>query len=145
MTPIRIGLVGCVKDKKRLRSPARDLYRSALFRGRRGYVERFCDIWFILSAKHGLLDPDKPIDYYDETLKGQSRKKLSEWASRVLKALDSRFGDFSTSTFEIHTGAEYREYGLIEGLLERGATVEIPLRGLSFGEQLAFYKKVRSK
>ena len=37
---MRIGLVGCVKDKEAVALPARDLYRSALFRGRRAYVQQ---------------------------------------------------------------------------------------------------------
>jgi hypothetical protein len=50
----RIGLVGCVKDKVNVPTKARDLYVSPLFVGRRRYVERTCDQWWILSAAHGL-------------------------------------------------------------------------------------------
>jgi hypothetical protein len=41
-----------VKKKEDHELPARDLYVSPLFRGRREYVERSCDRWFILSALH---------------------------------------------------------------------------------------------
>jgi hypothetical protein len=48
---MRIGLVGCVKSKRSQAAPARELYSSPLFRGRRDWVERTCDRWFVLSAK----------------------------------------------------------------------------------------------
>jgi hypothetical protein len=50
---MRIGLVGCVKGKRSRPAPARELYTSALFLGRRAFVEATCERWFILSAKHG--------------------------------------------------------------------------------------------
>ena len=56
---MRVGLVGCVKKKGSSPAPAGDLYISPLFIGRRRFVEASCDRWFILSALHGLLDPDQ--------------------------------------------------------------------------------------
>jgi hypothetical protein len=41
--------------------------------------------------------------------------------------------------FEIHAGADYRDFGLADGLLQRGAVVTVPTLGLSQGRQLAFY------
>jgi hypothetical protein len=41
----RVGLVGCVKSKQPRRARAADLYTSALFRGRRSFVESTCDRW----------------------------------------------------------------------------------------------------
>jgi hypothetical protein len=65
---MRVGLVGCVKSKQSQAAPARELYVSPLFRGRRAWVERTCDRWFILSAKHGLVEPDRVLAPYDEIL-----------------------------------------------------------------------------
>jgi len=76
---------------------------------------------------------------YDQTLKAASATARRLWASRVLEALETRFGDLGALTFEIHAGAEYRNHGLTSGLVERGAAVEVPTRGLSLGQQLAFY------
>ena len=59
--PRRIGLVGCVKDKESEPAAARTLYRSPLFRGRKAWVQRSCSSWFILSAKYGLIHPDRWI------------------------------------------------------------------------------------
>lgn len=118
---------------------AADLYVSPLFRGRRRYVERTCDRWFILSAKHGLLGPAERLAPYEETLKGKSRAHKRAWAGSILDALDREGIDYRSSTFEVHAGAEYRDFGLVDGLRARGARVEIPAEGLSQGQQLAFY------
>jgi hypothetical protein len=39
----RIGLVGCVKEKASGPRAAKGLYVSALFSGRRGFVQRTCE------------------------------------------------------------------------------------------------------
>ena len=37
----------------------------ALFRGWRECVEQTCDAWYVLSAKHGLVEPDRILEPYD--------------------------------------------------------------------------------
>lgn len=138
MSP-RIGLVGCVKQKQPGRAPARDLYTSTLFRGRRGYVERTCDRWFILSARHGLVDPDEVLGWYDQTLDDATAKKRAAWSERVLAQLRERLGELAGLTFEAHAGAAYLDFGLVEGLLAEGAVVERPAQGLGLFQQYAFY------
>lgn len=134
----RVGLVGCVKSK-RPSAAARDLYVSPLFVGRRLVVESTCDLWFILSALHGLVDPAETVEPYDETLVGASMTRKRGWSRRVLEQLDDRLGDVDGVTFEIHAGNDYCDFGLVEGLLERRASVERPAQGLTLGQQLAFY------
>jgi len=135
----RIGLVGCVKRKRTTSAPARDLYTSPLFKGRRRHVERTCTRWLILSAKHGLLDPAEVVAPYDQTLEAAPITARRLWAFRLLEALESRLGDLRGLTFEIHAGAEYRRHGLVSGVVERGAIVDVPTAGLSLGQQLAYY------
>lgn len=136
---MRVGLVGCVKTKRTSPSPARDLYVSTLFTGRRRYVEQSCDAWFVLSARHGLVRSDERLEPYDETLNDQSAEAKRRWAQAVLAGLDSIGFDYSSTTFEIHAGNDYRSFGLVEGLEQRGAIVEVPAAHLGQGEQLAFY------
>ena len=136
---MRIGLVGCVKSKLTHAAPAADLYTSPLFRGRRAYVGRSCERWLVLSALHGAVRPDVVLEPYDVTLNDASRAERRAWASRVLGQLEGELGSLRGLTFEIHAGANYTDWGLVEGLRERGATVEQPLAGLSLGQQLAFY------
>lgn len=137
----RIGLVGCVKEKGTRPAAAKDVYTSPLFRGRRRYVERTCDRWWVLSAEHGLVSPEAMLAPYDRTLKTASRDERRRWTSSVLEALDREVGTLSGVSVEIHAGSEYRDFGLVDGLRRRGATVEVPTSGMPIGRQLQFYKQ----
>ena len=136
----RIGLVGCVKSKRGSAAPAADLYTSALFHGRRRWVEASCSRWYVLSAKHGLVAPDEMLDPYDETLTTKGSRERRAWADRALVQLRNELGDIGRYDFEIHAGAAYNDYGLRSGLVSAGAGVTLPAEGLSLGRQLAFYK-----
>ncbi len=137
----RIGLVGCVKSKRSSSAPARDLYTSTLFHGRRGYVEATGDPGFVLSALHGVVDPEERLSPYDESLTTASTSARRQWSQRVLRQLRERLGDLSLYAFELHAGQTYCDYGLVAGLEDAGAIVERPAAGLSQGRQLAFYAK----
>jgi hypothetical protein len=141
VTSVRIGLVGCVKAKRSSPAPAGDLYVSPLFLGRRRYVERTCEQWFVLSAKHGLLPPTELVAPYDETLKTKPTAARRRWSDQVLDQLLGVLPEPQGITFEIHAGAEYRDFGLIEGLHHLGSEIVIPARGLGIGRQLAFYSQ----
>lgn len=134
-----MGLVGCVKQKEPVARPAEALYTSPLFRGRRAFVLDSCDRWFILSAKHGLVHPREVLAPYDETLATASTAARRAWSSRVVQALVAELGDLSGSTFEVHAGAAYRDFGLVEGLRALRASIAVPAFGLTQGKQLAFY------
>jgi hypothetical protein len=136
---MRIGLVGCVKSKRPTACAARDLYSSPLFLGRRRWVERTCDEWFVLSAKHGLLQPEEVIEPYDVSLVDAPVDVRRSWARSVIEALRQQLGDLSSVTFEVHAGSAYRDHGLVADLRYAGAAVEIPAKGLAQGDQLAFY------
>jgi hypothetical protein len=96
---MRVGLVGCVKTKVAHPAKARDLYSSALFRGRRRFVESSCDRWFVLSARHGLVSPDEIIEPYDETLNDKSTAAKRRWADHVLRQLEALRVDFPHTLF----------------------------------------------
>lgn len=140
---MRIGLVACVKSKKGTAAPAADLYTSPLFVGGRRAVEANCDKWFILSAKHGLLDPTAVVDPYEETLKGASRGRKRSWSRQVLDELSDVLGDVAGVVFEVHAGQDYHAWGLTQGLRDAGAEVELPTAGLSMGRKLAHYRDQR--
>ena len=141
----RIGLVGCVKQKGSRPAPARELYESTLFVGRRRYVERTCDEWWILSAQHGLVHPDDRLEPYDLALKAMARPQRREWSGRVLAAIDDRIGLQPGDVVEMHAGAEYRDFGLADGLRRRGVEIANPTTGLGIGQQLAFYREESAK
>lgn len=141
---VRVGLVGCVKSKRVHACPARDLYISPLFVGRRRHVERTCDAWFVLSARHGLVHPDDRLETYDVTLNAMNRSARRAWSTQVLRALAHRLGGLADHHFEIHAGAAYSDFGLVEGLSAAGAYVTMPAAGLGLGEQLAYYRDAGS-
>ncbi|MFZ5854207.1 MAG: DUF6884 domain-containing protein [Chloroflexota bacterium] len=134
-----IALVGCVKTKRPGVRPARDLYASPLFRYRRAYVEAAGTGWYILSAKHHLLDPGEPVDRYDRTLNEMSAADRRVWGRTVVAQLRDRLGDLGHVDFEIHAGARYVE-AIADGLRAAGASVRVPTAGRSLGQQLAWYR-----
>ena len=116
---MRVGLVGCVKSKQSRAAPARELYTSQLFRGRRVWVERTCDRWFVLSAKHGLVEPGRVLAPYDETLTDLPRAARRQWSACAVQALDQALGEVSGIVFELHAGSAYLDHGLVAGLKAR--------------------------
>ena len=134
----RIALVSCVKRKLSRAAAARDLYTSALFIGLRHYAERHSDRWFILSAKHGLVEPSRIIEPYEQTLNKMTRHAREEWAQHVCSELDSILP--KRADVLLLAGQRYRE-DIEKFLLKRGHTIAVPLRGLSLGRQLAWLKR----
>ena len=140
--PPDLVLVGCVKSKRPARGAAKDLYSSPLWRCRRAYAESLGCPWYILSAQHGLLDPEKRIDPYDLALKDLPAKARWTWSARVIDALKSRVPSLRDKLIEIHAGATYVTYGLEEGLRDARASVRRPLARISgVGRLQAWYQE----
>jgi hypothetical protein len=135
-----IGLVSCVKTKRDEPTTPKNLYTSSYFKKMRSYAERYHDNWWILSAKHGLLNPDSdPIGPYDETLSGARVATKREWAEEVADQLDEQGLLSEDVTLVVHAGKDY--YGELLPLIEdSGVTIEILTEGLAIGEKQAWYK-----
>ena len=131
-------LVSCVSQKLPVLAPAKDLYISSLFRKARSYVERKCQPWFILSAKHGLVHPDQPIAPYDLTLNTMGVRDRRWWAKEVLSQLEPHLDDAGGLVFL--AGQRYRQF-LEPALQQRGVSVSVPMEGLKIGEQLSWLDK----
>jgi len=137
----QIILVGCVSLKRSYVSPARDLYISPLWEGRRAYAEERGCPWYILSAKYGLLAPDDEIEPYDLKLDELPVDERCEWSQQVFDKLESNESVLQGKTIEIHAGKPYVEY-LEPRLREAGATICRPLAHISgIGRQISWYKK----
>ena len=134
--------MSCVKTKRNQPAVPKDLYTSPYFRKMREYAEREHDEWWIISAKHGLLDPDgEPIEPYDETLSGARVARRREWAGQVSEELDERGLLDESTQLVIHAGKSYYEE-LIPVLEESEVGgLNIPTDGLAFGETLAWYNE----
>ena len=138
-----ILLVGCVKGKLEWARPvqAMDLYESPLWRSRRAYAERSGRLWYILSAKHGLLEPTARISWYDLALGDLPAAARRAWSQRVVDSLLERFPAMAGKVIEIHAGKDYVDFGLESGLTKAGAVVERPLLGIPIGKHLGWYRE----
>ena len=127
-------LVSCVSRKRLSPAPAKALYISDWFIKSRQVVKMEGWRWFILSAKYGLVDPDRQIEPYEKTLNNMSTVERRSWSSEVWKALERHLDGVRTVVFL--AGQKYRE-DLEWRLRGRGIEVRVPMEGLRIGEQLA--------
>lgn len=111
----KIALIGCCKKKLRGNDPndlfrSRDIYLGYSFKKAKTVgVELFhCEDYYILSAKHFLLDKNKEITYYDKTLRDMKAQERREWAITVLNELNQKF-DLRNDKFYIFAGKIYYE------------------------------------
>ena len=135
-TPVlHVGLVACSRTKAEGPRPARDLYVSPLFRAARAYAQRHYAQWFVLSARHGLVEPDTVLDPYELSLRRLSASERELWGDRVAVELTDRFPAGTVLWF--HAGALYRD--AIASVVPH--QVRFPLAGLGIGQQLAWYRR----
>lgn len=128
-----IFLVSCASTKLEEPAKAEDLYVSPLFIKAKRLAQLSADKWFILSAKHRLLEPHRRIKPYDKTLLHMPKEQRKKWASQVARELRSK-----TSLKDhvvILAGEAYRQY-LVPELKQMGYSVRTPVEGLSIGRQL---------
>ena len=132
-----VVLLGCVKSKAATLQPARALYTSPLWHRRLSYAERAGLPWFVLSAKHGVVDPDDVISPYDVSLRAATSAYRAAWGEFVAQQLATRFS-LRGLVVEVHAGDPYVD--AVRGPLTRlGAIVEDPVDASSMGETLAWY------
>ncbi|WP_198410296.1 DUF6884 domain-containing protein [Microlunatus flavus] len=139
-----VVLVGCVKSKLDHPAAARDLYTSTLFRKARAHAEGLGKPWFILSAEHGLIDPDTTIAPYDLRLANTSLSYRQRWGTQVVERLSSVLGPLDRLVVEVHAGRAYVD--AVRGpLTARGVAVLDPLLGLRQGERQQWYRRMAAK
>jgi hypothetical protein len=128
-----VVLVSCASKKLALRARAEDLYVSDLFQKSLAYARSLRPAAiFILSAKHGLVQPDEELDPYNETLNAMRPSEILAWSERVFHQLRKRT-DVEHDHFVFLAGDKYRRY-----LLPRLRSVDVPMEGLRIGEQLSW-------
>lgn len=133
-----VVLVSCVKSKRGIASAAKDLYVSPLFRAMRKYAEKTAPAWFILSAEHGVLQPDQVVAPYERTLLKMRKSERAAWAVRAGEQLIGLLPPGCEVVFL--AGEKYRE-GLLPFLDARGFAVRAPMAGLPLGRQLQWLKE----
>lgn len=91
---------------------------------------------YVLSAKHGLLELEREIEPYEQTLNNMRAAEIKEWANNVLQQLSSVVS-LEEAEFIFLAGDKYRKY-----LLPHIKNAVIPLKGLRIGEQLQRLKEL---
>jgi hypothetical protein len=129
-----VYLVACVSQKLDRRARAADLYRSDWFRKARAYVETTGAPWYILSAAHGLVRPDKRLDPYDVTLRALTAAERRLWGERTVAQLRRALGPGHLGPIIFLAGRLYREPLL--GFV--GDRAVLPMAGLGIGQQKAW-------
>jgi hypothetical protein len=134
---MRVAFVSCVKTKSTTTELAEHLYVSPWFRMAREWARRNADRWFILSAEHGLVKPNRIVDPYETTLNRMMIEDRKRWAEHV----DWQMSDLNVKgdLAFVLAGERYREF-LMNRLAIRFDAVKIPMEGLQMGEQLSWMK-----
>jgi len=133
----RIVLISCASKKLSERAKAKDLYTSTLFKLNlkyAGYLEP--DDIFVLSAKYGLLDLNRKIEPYDQTLNTMRVSEVHDWAVKVLGQI-KEICTLDETEFTFLAGEKYRRY-----LVPYFKNAQIPLEGLAIGKQLQRLKEL---
>ena len=115
-----IALIACSGSKHRdiKEVEAQNLYtgKTFLLARDKGVKKFHCDDFYIISAKHHLLEKEKEISWYDVQLKSSvidhenNDKKIetnSQWANKVLEQLKEKGFDLCKDKFIIFGGQNY--------------------------------------
>src|SRR6266851_2825565 len=129
----KVALVSCASKKSELTFNAEALYASDLFQKASRLASSITTSWYILSAKHGLLEPQEVIEPYDVTLNTLPKEQREKWSQNVFHKLRKLLRPGDEVIF--FAGSKYREF-LEPKLREAGFRVQVPMLGLSIGRQL---------
>lgn len=136
-----VALVACCKQKLERAAPARELYRSDLFRKSLAYAETIAPgRYWILSAKHGLVEPRQVLEPYELSLEHLDPEERAEWAHTV----GIQLGDALEMPFAAKNWPGYRIVVLggsryVPQLPDRN-TAERPLDGMQIGQRLQWLR-----
>ncbi len=126
-------LISCVSKKQKRPDRAIALYTSDLFKKSVLFAQSKGLPVFILSAKYGLLNSDRVIAPYDETLNKKTTQDLDAWAKRAAKAIELEFGE---QTLLVLAGSKYLSF-----VKYTNNRIVDPLKGLGIGRRLQSLKQ----
>ena len=134
---MKIALIACVSKKNPYTCPAKDLYISSLFKSSYSFAKKIgVDKIFILSAEYHLVEEDRELPPYENTLNDKNTAYIKKWAEEVKKQLREKT-DVEHDEFIILAGEKYRKY-IVDILTNKC----IPLEGKRIGEQLSYLKQM---
>lgn len=103
-----ISLIACSKSKQDHKCKAGEMYTGSLYTKSKELVEKSGEKWWILSAKHHLLSPDKEIEPYNEYLGDFSAEELHAWEEEVIKEMKAA-GIGENEKIHVYAGKKYYE------------------------------------
>jgi hypothetical protein len=95
---VLVGSSGVLASSPRA---ARELFESEQFARAREHAVRSGLPWYVLSAEHGLLDPDEVVDPFSLLFGDQPTGYRAAWAERVADQLAERVS-LTGATVEVH-------------------------------------------
>jgi hypothetical protein len=123
----RVLLIGSSGATTAQPAAAALLFSSPGFAHARDTAVRSGVPWFVLSAKHGLLDPADVVAPYDLLIGDRSAGYRTAWGEWVAAQLAERVR-LDGVTVEVHGGVDFAQ-PLRQPLARRGAALELPLPG----------------
>jgi len=121
----RVTLIQCTNTKRDEKCPAEYLYdESAYYRKMRSWARARGNPWYILSAKHGLLNPNQETVPYDAV--GLSEQQAEDIATEL--------NSIGVDTVDVTAGRKYTDH-LIPALERREIDVINHFAGLRIGER----------
>lgn len=148
---MKIVLVSCCSKKQPLKNgekvKACELYISPYFKACWEYAKSLgADKIYILSAKHGLLNPTKKIEVYNETLNNKRESERKNWASKVLSQMRKAGLSLQKNQFIFLSGKNYYKHLIDNGFNNGIKNYERPFEKFSgIGYILQFLKRENSK
>ena len=121
----RVVLIGSSGETATVPCAAADLFRSSGFVAARERAVGSGERWFVLSARHGLLDPGDVVSPVGASLGDHSLGYRIAWGEWVAAQLGERMW-LSGLVVEVHGGVDFAQ-PLRHPLGRRGAGVELPL------------------
>ncbi|MGD9101265.1 MAG: hypothetical protein PVF45_12365, partial [Anaerolineae bacterium] len=132
-----VALVACSARKLTRPALARALYTSVLFRAARTWVEANGWPWHVLSARHGLVDPDQVLAPYDACFQ---QSAPSGWVEAVWTSLLERYAGRRVH-FKLLASLAYRDR-LMQRIRDHPDwRAEAPLAGLGIGQQIVWLRE----
>lgn len=133
-----VVLVSCGRNKRKTKAPAAELYTSSRFQLSREFAERLGLRYFIVSAKHGLVAPDRKIEPYDQSLEALNDEQRVAWTDGIVNGLLS----LSQSPVRVVLLADEQYAAPLRVALEQtNIAVTQPLENLSKETGLALLKQ----
>ena len=142
---MKIAIIACSNKKRDVTCHARDMYQGQLFKFSVEYAESWGMPWYIISAKYGIIHPDKMIDPYNERVPTKAAD-ITPWSNTRNYEAYCVPPKGMDKTFVLLCGKDYKQAfrdGINKSACPREFTCEEPLAGLGIGEQMKWLKENR--